>query len=159
MKNLFEIKKLNMHYPIIDGLMGNIKGYTYALNDVDLEIKENEILGLVGESGSGKSTLGNCILKLIEPTSGEIIFEGKNINKILTIEASGIGIACIAAQHFNVPVVFAKKSNVLISDNLAPLRPLPWDKKDNASKIFVFPEPFWPLKTINGLFKSKRKYL
>lgn len=79
MKNLFEIKKLNMHYPIVDGLMGNIKGYTYALNDVDFEIKENEILGLVGESGSGKSTLGNCILKLIEPTSGEIIFEGENI--------------------------------------------------------------------------------
>lgn len=79
MKNLFEIKNLNMHYPVVDGLMGNIKGYVYALNNVNLEIRENEILGLVGESGSGKSTLGNCILKLITPTSGEILFKGENI--------------------------------------------------------------------------------
>lgn len=79
MKNLFEVKNLNMHYPVVDGLMGNIKGYVYALNNVNLEIKENEILGLVGESGSGKSTLGNCILKLITPTSGEVLFKGENI--------------------------------------------------------------------------------
>lgn len=79
MKNLFEIKNLNMHYPIVDGLMGSVKGYIYALNNIDLEIKENEILGLVGESGSGKSTLGNCILKLLKPTSGEVIFENENI--------------------------------------------------------------------------------
>ncbi len=79
MKKLFEIKKLNMHYPIVDGLLGDVKGYIYALNNVDLEIYENEILGLVGESGSGKSTLGNCVLKLLNPTSGEIIFDGENI--------------------------------------------------------------------------------
>ena len=79
MSNLFEIKNLNMHYPVTDGLMGNIKGYVYALNNVNLDIKENEILGLVGESGSGKSTLGNCILKLITPTSGEVLFKGENI--------------------------------------------------------------------------------
>lgn len=81
MKKLFEIKKLNMHYPIVDGLLGNVKGYVYALNNVDLEIYENEILGLVGESGSGKSTLGNCILKLIEPTNGEVFFNDENILK------------------------------------------------------------------------------
>ena len=79
MKKLFEIKNLNMHYPIVDGLLGNVQGYIYALNNVDLEIFENEILGLVGESGSGKSTLGNCVLKLIEPTNGEVIFNGENI--------------------------------------------------------------------------------
>lgn len=79
MKKLFEIKKLNMHYPIVDGLLGNVKGYIYALNNVDLDIYENEILGLVGESGSGKSTLGNCVLKLIEPTNGEVIFNSENI--------------------------------------------------------------------------------
>lgn len=79
MKKLFEIKNLNMHYPIVDGLLGNAQGYIYALNNVDLDIYENEILGLVGESGSGKSTLGNCVLKLIEPTNGEVIFNGENI--------------------------------------------------------------------------------
>ncbi len=79
MTNLFEINKLNMHYSITDNFLGGIKGYIYALNDVDLIIKENEILGLVGESGSGKSTLGNCILNLITPTSGEVLFKGENI--------------------------------------------------------------------------------
>ena len=81
MNNLFEIKNLNMHYPIVDGLVGNVKGYIYALNNINLEIYKNEILGLVGESGSGKSTLGNCILKLITPTNGEVIFENENILK------------------------------------------------------------------------------
>ncbi|MBQ4122845.1 ABC transporter ATP-binding protein [bacterium] len=79
MKKLFEIKNLNMHYPLLDGVMGNIKGYVYALNDVSIDIYENEILALVGESGSGKSTLGNSILKLLNPTSGEVLFDGKNI--------------------------------------------------------------------------------
>ena len=79
MKKLFEIKNLSMHYPVLDGLMGNIKGYIYALNNVSIDIYENEILGLVGESGSGKSTLGNSILKLINPTSGEVFFNGENI--------------------------------------------------------------------------------
>ncbi len=79
MGKLIEVRKLNMHYPVTDGLMGNVKGYVYALNNIDLDIYQNEILGLVGESGSGKSTLGNCILKLIQPTSGEVIFDGENI--------------------------------------------------------------------------------
>ena len=81
MDNLFEIKNLNMHYPITDGILGNVIGYVYALNDININIYKNEILGLVGESGSGKSTFGNCILKLINPTSGEIFFEGENILK------------------------------------------------------------------------------
>ena len=81
MKKLFEIKNLNMHYPVVDGLLENIKGYVYALNNINLEIFENEILGVVGESGSGKSTLGNCILKLIEPTNGEVLFNNENILK------------------------------------------------------------------------------
>lgn len=79
MEKLFEIKNLSMHYPVKDGLTGNIKGYVYALNNVSIDIYENEILGLVGESGSGKSTFGNSILKLINPTSGEVIFKNENI--------------------------------------------------------------------------------
>ena len=79
MEKLFEIKNLNMHYPIVDGFIGNTKGYVYALNNINLDIYKNEILGLVGESGSGKSTLGNCTLKLINPTSGEVIFNKDNL--------------------------------------------------------------------------------
>ncbi len=79
MKKFFIIKNLNMHYCVSDGLFNSEKGFVYALNNVNLDIYENEILGLVGESGSGKSTLGNCILKLINPTSGEVIYNGENI--------------------------------------------------------------------------------
>ena len=87
MNKLFEIKNLNMHYPIVDGIINNVKGYIYALNNINIDIYENEILGLVGESGSGKSTLGNCILNLIKPTSGEILFDNKNI---LNLNKQGI---------------------------------------------------------------------
>lgn len=79
MKSLVEVKNLNMHYPVTDSLTGVTTGFVYALNNVNLTIYENEILGLVGESGSGKSTLGKCILKLINPTSGEVFYRGKNI--------------------------------------------------------------------------------
>ncbi len=81
MNELIRIQKLNMHYPVKDSLFGNIKGFVYALNNIDLQIYENEILGLVGESGSGKSTLGNCILKLIKPTSGKIFYREDDILK------------------------------------------------------------------------------
>lgn len=79
MQELIDIKKLKMYYPLNTGFMGKSDGCIYALNNVDLKIYENEILGLVGESGCGKSTLGKCILKLITPTCGKICYRGKNI--------------------------------------------------------------------------------
>lgn len=79
MNQLVEVKNLTMNFPVNSGFMGKTTGYVHALSGVDLVVKENEILGLVGESGCGKSTLGKCLLRLIEPTSGEIFFEHKNI--------------------------------------------------------------------------------
>lgn len=79
MEKLVETKKLNMHYPISAGFRQKPTSFVYALNNVDLSIYKGEILGLVGESGCGKSTLGRCILNLIKPTSGEVLFEDENI--------------------------------------------------------------------------------
>lgn len=79
MNKLFEIKNLEMKFPIKNEFMGNTTNYVHALNNITLDIVDSEILGLVGESGSGKSTLGNCILKLLTPTSGEIIYKNENI--------------------------------------------------------------------------------
>lgn len=79
MEKLIEINNLSKHYSIKNGLWGNNAGFVYALNNVYLDIYKNEVLGLVGESGSGKSTLGNCILKLITPTGGEVLYNGENI--------------------------------------------------------------------------------
>ena len=62
-------------------LWGKEIGAVNAVNDVSFSIKKGETLGLVGESGCGKTTLGRSILRLIEPTSGQIIFNGKDIMK------------------------------------------------------------------------------
>lgn len=73
-----EVKNLSKHFPISNGLFGRT-GYVHAVNQISFDIFKSETLGIVGESGSGKSTLGRVILKLIQPTSGEVIYKGKNI--------------------------------------------------------------------------------
>ncbi len=80
MENLIEIKNLTKTYNVPASFFGAARS-TLALKDINLEIKKGEILALVGESGCGKSTLGNCILKLIEPDCGKILFEGEDILK------------------------------------------------------------------------------
>ncbi len=76
---LIEVNNLGKRFPIKGGLLGREVGAVNAVNNVSFKIKKGETLGLVGESGCGKTTLGRSILRLIEPTSGEIIFNGKNI--------------------------------------------------------------------------------
>lgn len=85
MQTLVDIKNLNMYYPIFTGSWSAKKEYLHALNNINLEIKKGEILGLVGESGCGKSTLGKSVLKLINP-SGKINFEGKNVLELKSRE-------------------------------------------------------------------------
>jgi len=77
--SLLEITNLKKHFPVGEGLFSRGKGVVKAVDGVSLTVNEGETLGLVGESGCGKSTLGRAILRLIEPTSGEVIFQGKNL--------------------------------------------------------------------------------
>src|SRR5574341_1228275 len=77
--SLLEIRDLRKHFPVGEGLFSRNKGAVKAVDGVNLAINEGETVGLVGESGCGKSTLGRTILRLIEPTSGEVIFQGKNL--------------------------------------------------------------------------------
>lgn len=77
-----EIKNLKTYFPISKGLFGKVTDYVKAVDDVSFNIYPGETVGLVGESGCGKTTLGRTILRLIEPTSGQILLEGKDIVKM-----------------------------------------------------------------------------
>ncbi len=77
--NLLEIKKLKKYFPIKSGVFSRTVNYIKAVDGVDLNIGKGTTLGLVGESGCGKSTLGKTIIKLLNPTEGQIIFENTDI--------------------------------------------------------------------------------
>lgn len=82
MEALVNVVNLKKYFPLKSGLFGRVVGYVRAVDDVTLQINSGETLGLVGESGSGKTTLGRCILRLVDPTAGNIYFEGMDIAKL-----------------------------------------------------------------------------
>ena len=87
---LIQVKNLSKLFPIQRGFWSRTTGYVQALKDINLEIKKGQIIGVVGESGSGKSTLGKLILKLLEPTSGEVFYKEKNIFSLSNKEIRSI---------------------------------------------------------------------
>ncbi|MCI0182741.1 MAG: dipeptide ABC transporter ATP-binding protein [Acidibacillus sp.] len=79
---LLQVRGLEKYFPIKKGVMRLTKGNVRAVDGVSFDVKAGETFGLVGESGCGKSTTGRSILRLIEPTGGEVIFDGKDIRKL-----------------------------------------------------------------------------
>ncbi|WP_061808995.1 ABC transporter ATP-binding protein [Rossellomorea vietnamensis] len=79
---LLETKNLTKWFPIKSGILKRTTGYVKAVDDISFSVRKGETFSLVGESGSGKSTLGRAVLRLHEPTSGEVHFEGKDITHL-----------------------------------------------------------------------------
>lgn len=79
---LLEVKNLVTQFPIKGGIFGRTVDYFKAVNDVSFKVKKGKTLGLVGESGCGKTTLGRSIMRLVEPSAGSIIYNGKDITHV-----------------------------------------------------------------------------
>jgi oligopeptide/dipeptide ABC transporter ATP-binding protein len=79
---MLDVRNLETHFPVTDGMLQRRSGHVRAVDGVDLTIRYGETVGLVGESGCGKTTLGRTILRLIEPTGGQIIFKGRDLTQL-----------------------------------------------------------------------------
>jgi oligopeptide/dipeptide ABC transporter ATP-binding protein len=83
---LLEARELKKHFPIRKGVFSQVSGHVYAVDGVSFHIERGETLGLVGESGCGKSTVGRTVLKLLEPTAGQILVNGADITALDTAQ-------------------------------------------------------------------------
>ena len=127
---LLELTDVKKHFPIKGGIFGGVKSLVKAVDGVSLQVRKGRTLGLVGESGCGKSTLGRTILRLIEPTEGEIKYNGVNIPSLNSTELRKL----------------RRKMQIIFQDPYASLNP----RMTIASAIM---EPM----TIHGLGKDKNE--
>ena len=102
---LVEVRNLTKTFPAGESLFGGKARGVRAVDDVSLDIQAGETLGLIGESGSGKSTLGRLILRLIEPTSGSVVFEGRDLVN-LTSGGYGVGRAELRLLRRDMQIIF-----------------------------------------------------
>jgi len=79
MTTILEVTDLKKHFPIKKGLFSRTVGHVRAVDGISFSVSQGEVLGLVGESGCGKTTTGRCILRLMEPTSGSVKFDGREL--------------------------------------------------------------------------------
>lgn len=79
---LLEVKGLKKHFPLFAGILRHQVNSVKAVDGISFNIREGEVLGMVGESGSGKSTAGRCAVRLIEPSAGQVLFDGQDLQSL-----------------------------------------------------------------------------
>ena len=82
LKELLKIEGLKKYFPVKSGVLSRVTNFVKAVDGVDMTVREGETVGLVGESGCGKTTLGKTIIKLLEPTDGEIYYDDEKITDL-----------------------------------------------------------------------------
>lgn len=109
-ETLLTVNDLKVHFPIKRGVFSRTAGYVYAVDGVSLTLKKGETLGIVGESGCGKTTAGMAILHLLKPTSGKMVYKGKDISQI---------------SHMSKPELMAlkKEIQIIFQDPYSSLNP------------------------------------
>lgn len=104
---LLKVEALKVHFPVYAGILRHIVGYIKAVDDINFNLSTGEVLGVVGETGSGKTTLGRAVLRLVQPTSGKIVFEGKDL-------------VSLKKESLNE---FRKQAQIVFQDPFASLNP------------------------------------
>lgn len=95
---LIQVKNLVKYFPVREGLLQRVKDYVRAVDNVSFVVREGETLGMVGESGCGKTTIGRTMLRLVEPTSGSVIIDNKDVFKLNGAE--------LKAMRRNMQIIF-----------------------------------------------------
>jgi oligopeptide transport system ATP-binding protein len=126
---LFEAKNVVKHFPVTGGVLGREVARVHAVDDVSFQLRKGRTLGLVGESGCGKSTLGRTLLRLTEPTSGSLFFEGQDITHVGAREMRGL----------------RREMQIIFQDPFASLNP-------RMSIREILSEPY----EIHGLYKGSK---